>query len=41
MGIAFRVFASVLAFAVHAILPFIPIDPHLDLEIDRRISRGT
>jgi hypothetical protein len=32
MGIAFRLFASVLAFAMHAIRPFIPIDPQLDLE---------
>jgi hypothetical protein len=31
-GIAFRLFASVLTFAVHAILPFIPIDRQLDLE---------
>jgi hypothetical protein len=32
MGIALRLFASMLAFAVHAILPFIPIDRQLDLE---------
>jgi hypothetical protein len=32
MGIALRFFASVLAFLVHAILPFVPIDPQLDLE---------
>jgi hypothetical protein len=31
-GIAVRFFASVLTLSVHAILPFIPIDPQLDLE---------
>ena len=32
MGIAWRLFSSVLAFAFHAMLPFIPIEPRLDLE---------
>ncbi len=32
MGIAYRLLTSVVAFAVHAILPFIPIEPRLDLE---------
>lgn len=32
MGIAYRLLISVVAFAVHAILPFIPIEPRLDLE---------
>ena len=32
MGIACRLLTSVVAFAVHAILPFIPIEPRLDLE---------
>ena len=32
MGIAFRLLASVVAFALHAILPFLPIAPRLDLE---------
>ena len=32
IGIACRLFASVVAFALHAILPFISIDPSLDLE---------
>ena len=32
MGIAYRLFASVVAFAVHAMLPFVPIDSRLDLE---------
>ena len=32
MGIAFRLFPSVLAFAVHSILPFVPIGRQLDLE---------
>ena len=32
MGIAYRLLSSVVAFAVHAILPFIPIEPRLDLE---------
>jgi hypothetical protein len=47
MGIAFRLLASVLAFAVHAILPFIPIDPQLDLEstaaflVERNVMRGS
>jgi len=32
MGIAFRLLTSVVAFALHAILPFLPIAPRLDLE---------
>lgn len=32
MGIAGRLLRSVLAFALHAVLPFIPIEPQLDLE---------
>jgi len=32
MGIAFRLLTSVGAFALHAILPFLPIAPRLDLE---------
>ena len=32
MGIAGRLLASVLAFLLHAILPFISIQPRLDLE---------
>ena len=32
MGIAGRLLASVLAFALHALLPFISIEPRLDLE---------
>jgi hypothetical protein len=31
-GIAIRLLASVAAFALHAILPFITIEPRLDLE---------
>ena len=32
MGIAIRLFASTVAFALHAMLPFISIRPKLDLE---------
>jgi hypothetical protein len=32
MDIACRLFISVVAFALHAMLPFIPIEPRLDLE---------
>ncbi|MDX1404570.1 MAG: DUF6356 family protein [Woeseiaceae bacterium] len=32
MGVATRLFASVLAFALHALLPFISIEPRFDLE---------
>jgi hypothetical protein len=32
MGIAYRLFTSVMAFALHGLLPFIPIEPRLDLE---------
>jgi hypothetical protein len=32
MGIAYRLLTSVVAFAVHSILPFIPIEPRLDLQ---------
>lgn len=32
MGIAFRLLASVIAFALHAILPSLPIAPRHDLE---------
>lgn len=32
MGIAWRLLASVVAFALHALLPFITIKPPLDLE---------
>ena len=32
MGIAYRLLCSVVAFALHAMLPFIPIEPRLDLE---------
>ncbi len=31
-GIAYRLLTSVVAFALHAILPFIPIAPRFDLE---------
>ena len=32
MGIAFRLFSSVIAFTLHAIFPFIDINKELDLE---------
>ena len=32
MGIAWRLLTSVTAFALHAVLPFISIEKHLDLE---------
>ena len=32
MGIAYRLLASVVAFALHAMLPSISIEPRLDLE---------
>ena len=32
MGIAWRLLYSVVAFALHAILPFVTIEPRLDLE---------
>lgn len=32
MGIAYRLLTSVVAFALHAMLPFISIAPRLDLE---------
>ena len=32
MGIAWRLLTSVLAFVLHAVLPFITIEPRLDLE---------
>jgi hypothetical protein len=32
MGIAWRLLSSVAAFVVHAVLPFVPIAPRLDLE---------
>jgi hypothetical protein len=32
MGIAYRLLSSVIAFALHAMLPFIPIEPRLDLD---------
>ncbi len=32
MGIAYRLLTNVVAFAVHAMLPFIPIEPRLDLQ---------
>jgi hypothetical protein len=32
MGIAYRLLASVVAFVFHAMLPYIPIEPRLDLE---------
>lgn len=32
MGIAYRLLTSVAAFSLHAVLPFITIDPKLDLE---------
>jgi hypothetical protein len=32
MGIAYRLLMSVVAFAVHAILPFISIEPRFDLD---------
>ncbi len=32
MGIAWRLLASVIAFALHAMLPFVSIDPGHDLE---------
>ena len=33
MGIAWRLFSSVIAFALHAMLPFICIEPRFDLEV--------
>lgn len=36
MGIAFRLLQSVLAFATHAVFPFISIDRSLDLEMTIR-----
>jgi len=32
MGISYRLLISMIAFALHAMLPFISIDPRLDLE---------
>ena len=32
MGIAYRLLSSVVAFVVHALFPFISIEPRLDLE---------
>jgi len=32
MGIAWRLLSSVIAFALHSVLPFISIQPRLDLE---------
>jgi hypothetical protein len=32
MGVAARLLTSVLAFAIHALLPFVPIEPKNDLE---------
>ena len=32
MGIAYRLLTSVIAFTIHALLPFISIDPSHDLE---------
>ena len=32
MGIAYRLLISMIAFALHAMLPFISIEPRLDLE---------
>lgn len=32
MGIALRLLSSVVAFALHSVLPFIAIEPRLDLE---------
>ena len=32
MGIAYRLLVSMIAFALHAMLPFISIEPRLDLE---------
>lgn len=32
MGIAYRLFISVWAFVIHAMLPFISIEPEFDLE---------
>jgi len=32
LGIAWRLFATVVAFAVHALMPFVRIEPRLDLE---------
>ncbi len=32
LGIAYRLFISVIVFASHAVLPFIPIKPEHDLE---------
>ena len=32
LAIAYRLFSTVIAFSVHAIFPFIDIDPQLDLE---------
>jgi hypothetical protein len=36
MGIAWRLLASVTAFMLHAVLPFITIEPRLDLEATAR-----
>ena len=36
MGIAYRLLVSVIAFGLHAMLPFIPIQRRLDLEATAR-----
>lgn len=36
MGIAYRLLVSVIAFGLHAMLPFIPIERRLDLEATAR-----
>jgi hypothetical protein len=36
IGIAWRLFRSVVAFSLHALLPFVTIDRHLDLEATSR-----
>jgi len=40
MGIAYRLFISVWAFAIHAMLPFISIEPEFDLEATSAFLEG-
>lgn len=39
MGIAYRLLISVIAFGLHAMLPFVAIEPRLDLEATARYLR--
>lgn len=41
MGIAYRLLISVMVFALHLILPFIPIAPRHDLEKNNCLFNGT